>query len=115
MRVISDSESENEMEVVDTCNLENLIERSADGTLCETLKEGGDRDRNVVCSRMYQDQQRTQKKKLCGMIEYIKICTETDARKILKKDDWSNTEVQLRTFISFTRHTFRRINCARPY
>ena len=35
-----------------------------------------------------------------SMIEYIKICTKTEARKVLKKDDWSITEVQLRAFIS---------------
>ncbi|XP_071039876.1 piggyBac transposable element-derived protein 4-like [Parasteatoda tepidariorum] len=116
MRIISDSKSENEMEVVDTCNLENSIERSADGTLWETLKEGGGCGGKPAYS-MFKDVSGPTayaKKNIMlgnvrssfeliidnGMIEYFKICTETEARKVLKKDDWSITEVQLRAFIS---------------
>lgn len=117
-RVISDSETENDLDAIDTsCNKEISTEKAADGTLWETLKEG----RNVgklpgytyTILKDVSGPTAYAKRHIMlgsassafnliideGMIEYIKSCTELEARKVLN-NEWTVTKSQLWAFVA---------------
>ncbi|XP_066590647.1 uncharacterized protein [Prorops nasuta] len=116
-RVISGSETENDLDAIDTsCDKEISAEKAADGTLWETLNEGRNVGRLPIYTIFKDVSGPTAYAKRHimlgsassafnliideGMIAYIKSCTELEARQVLNNKEWTITKSQLWAFVA---------------